>query len=85
MIEIKDLLLKFNDLLLGEDFKKESIRQVLFEVLTLDLKPKDIKLKNNTIFLNIKPIYKNEILIKKELIELKLKEIFGEKHPKEFR
>ena len=62
MIEIKDLLLKFNNLLVSEEVKKNSILNILKEVVGIQIKPEDIKIKNNTIYLNIKPIYKNEIL-----------------------
>ncbi len=81
MIEIKDLLLKFSNLLLSEEIKKNTVLNVLKEVIGVDVKPEDIKIKNNTIYLNIKPIYKNEILLKKDLINLKLKEALGKKAP----
>lgn len=77
MIEIKDLLLKFNNLLVTEDFKINTIRKVLFEVINLDINKSNIKIKNNIIYLNIKPIYKNEILIKRDEISLKLENYFG--------
>ena len=41
--------------------------------------------KNNIIYLNIKPIYKNEIMLKQEQIFLKLKEILGKKTPTALR
>ncbi|MEK7089068.1 MAG: hypothetical protein AAB913_02980 [Patescibacteria group bacterium] len=81
MIEIKDLLLKFNNLLISENLKINTIREVLFEVINLKIEPKNIKIKNNIIYLNIKPIYKNEILFKKDEILLKLKENLGKKTP----
>lgn len=81
MIEIKDLLLKFNNLLISENLKVNTIREVLFEVINLNIKPEDIKIKNNTVYLNIKPIYKNEIFLKKDKINLKLKESLGKKAP----
>lgn len=82
MIEIKDLLLRFNNLLISENFKINTIQKVLFDVLNLKIKNEDIKIKNNIVYLNIKPIYKNEILIKKEKILFKLKENLGKKAPK---
>lgn len=68
MIEIKDLLLKFNNLLFSEEVKKNSIIDILNQVVGIQVKPEDIKIKNNIIYLNIKPIYKNEILLKKDEI-----------------
>ena len=81
MIEIKDLLLHFNNLLLSEEVKKNSIINILHQIFGIKIKPEDVKIKNNTVYLNIKPIYKNEIFIKKEEILYKLKEELGKKTP----
>jgi len=81
MIEIKDLLLKFNNLLFSEEVKKNSIREILNETIGLNIKSEDIKIKKNIVYLNIKPIYKNEILLKKDEIFLKLQEKLGKKTP----
>ena len=81
MIEIKDLLLKFNNILLSEEIKKQAIRDIISETTKIPIGLKDIKIKNNTIYLNIKAIYKNEILLKKEEIFLKLKKVLGERTP----
>ena len=79
MIEIKDLLIRFNNLLFSEEVKKNSIIEILYQTIGVKIKPEDIKIKSNTVFLNIKPIYKNEILLKKDEINSKLKESLGKK------
>ncbi len=81
MIEIKDLLSRFNNLLLGEEGKKEIIRKTISEVINIEIKSQEIEIKNNIIYLNIKPIYKNEILLKQNQIFSKLEESFGKKTP----
>jgi len=81
MIEIKDLLVRFNNILLGEEGKKEIIRKTISDIIKVEIKSQDIEIKNNIIYLNIKPIYKNEILIKQKQILLKLEEFFGKKTP----
>ena len=81
MIEIKDLLTKFNNLLFSEEIKKSAIIEVLNKVVGLKIESKDLKIKNNIIYLNIKPIYKNEIFLKQDKILSELKEIFGKKTP----
>ena len=81
MIEIKDLLAKFSSLLLSGEGNKEMIRKIISETIKVTINPEDVKIKNNTIYLNIKPIYKNEILLKQEQIFLKLKEVLGGKTP----
>jgi hypothetical protein len=85
MIEIKDLLLNFKNILVFESFKKEEICRIISEEIKIEIKPEDISLKNGIISLNIKPIYKNEIFLKKDKIFSKLKEALGKKSPKDFR
>lgn len=82
MIEIKDLLLNFNSILLSEEVKKSSIVNVLCQTVCAQIKSEDVKIKNGTVYLNIKPIYKNEIFLKKEEIFCKLKETLGKKCPR---
>jgi hypothetical protein len=81
MVEIKDLLARFNDLLLGEEGKQEIIRNAISSVINTEIKQEDIKIKNNIIYLNIKPIYKSEILLKQSQIFLNIKESLGKKTP----
>lgn len=85
MIEIKDLLNRFNIILLSEQGKKESVGRAVSEIIGQEIKPTDINIKNNIIYLNIKPIYKNEIFLKQEQISLKLKEILGKNQPPKIR
>lgn len=85
MIEIKDLLTRFNNILLSEGGKKETIRNVISSLIKIEISSKDIEIKNNIIYLNIKPIYKNEVFMKQDQIFLKLEEAFGKKTPKDIR
>ena len=66
MIEIKDLLARFDKILSNGEFKKHILKEVLFEVVGIEVRSDDIKIKNNIVYLNIKPLYKNEIFLKKE-------------------
>ncbi len=79
MIEIKDLLLRFSNILLST---LESVRKTISLVIGLPIKKEDIKIKNNSIYLNIKPIYKSEIFLKKEKIQEELGKLFGNRAPK---
>ena len=81
MIKIKDLLVKFNNILFSEEVKKNIIIDILYQIIGVKIKSEDIKIKNNTVYLNIKPIYKNEILLKKDEIISKLKKNLGKKSP----
>ena len=85
MIEIKDLLLRFNNILLSEEIKVEAIKNVLEKVVNLKIDKSDIKIKNNIIYLNTKPIYKNEIFLHMKEINSLLEESLGKRGPKTFR
>ncbi len=85
MIEIKDLLLRFSNILLSEEVKKESVRKIISENIRVAIKSEDIKIKNGTIYLNIKPIYKNEILLKRDKIFSELEKSLGKKSPQSIR
>jgi hypothetical protein len=85
MIEIKDLLLKFSHLLTSGEAKKDTIRTIISEAIGIQIKSEDIKIKNGTIYLNIKPVYKNEIFLKRDKIFFKLEETLGKRSPQDFR
>jgi hypothetical protein len=85
MIEIKDLLSKFDKLLEGTEVKKEIVRKTISETLNIPIKKEEIEIKNNSVFLKIKPIYKNELLMKQEKILLELEKVLGQRTPKDFR
>lgn len=80
MIEIKDLLSRWSNVLLSGESKTETVRGIISKVIGIKIDPEDIKIKNNTIFLNIKPIYRSEILLKKEKIDSLLEEVFNNKN-----
>lgn len=85
MIEIKDLLSRFDDIILKGEGKIEVIKNAISFVVGIKIESKDIKIKNNIIYLNIKPIYKNEIFIKQEQIFLRLQEVMGKRTPPNIR
>ena len=85
MIEVKDLLSRWSGILLGEESKIESIKNAVFETLGVQIKKEDIKIRNNTVFLNVKSIYKSEIFLKKDEILRKLEKTFGKRTPEDVR
>jgi hypothetical protein len=85
MIELKYLLLNFKNILVSESAKKEEILRIISREIKIDLKKEDIQIKNGVVFLNIKPIYKNEIFLKKDKIFSKLKDTLGKRAPRDFR
>jgi hypothetical protein len=85
MIEIKDLLFRVQNILFGEETKRQAVLDAIFLVTGIKISTKDIKIKNGAVFLNTKPIFKNEIFIKKEKILEELKKNIRENSPKEIR
>lgn len=85
MIEIKDLLSVFKNILLGEEIKKKAIIDAIFSVTNISVKESEVKIKKDLVYLNLKPIYRNEIFLKKDKIFLEIEKILGQKSPKEFR
>ena len=79
MIEIKDLLGKFDKILRSETGKKEAVRGALAAVLGIEIDLKDIKIKGADVCLNLKPIFKSEILLKNERILSELEKSLGPK------
>ena len=80
MIEIKDLLINFNKLINNEELKVFLIQSAIKEVVNIDIKKEKIKFKNNTLYLDINPIYKNEIFLNKDKILLSLEKKDGIKN-----
>ncbi len=85
MIEIKDLLARWSNVLLSGESKKETIRGIISNVIGVKIETEDIKITNNTVYLNIKPIYRSEILLKKAKIDSLLEEAFNQKNVPEVR
>lgn len=85
MIEIKDLLLGFEHLLIKGEIQNKIILDAIEKTTNLKIKKEDIKIKNGVVYLNIKPIYKNEIFIKRDIIISILERSFGQKSPKDIR
>lgn len=85
MIELKDLLAPFEKILNSSELMKEVVINVLNKNLSVSLKKEDVKIKDNNIILNIKPIYKSEILVKKDKILKDLEFYLGNKTPRDFR
>ena len=85
MIEIKDLLGRFEKIILSEEGKKEVIRKVISEAIKIKINSKAVSIRNDTIYLDIKPIYKNEVFLKQNEIFAKLQEYFGPKTPQNVR
>jgi hypothetical protein len=81
MIEVKDLLNKFENILLSETNKRECLRRAVSEALGQEIELEKVKIKGNTAYLDLKPLYKNEIFLKQEKILERLRELPSGKNP----
>lgn len=80
MRSIQDLLERFKGILETESSKKENIIEIIREITGIILTSQEIDVKHGKLFLKTKPIFRNEILIKKERILKRLLEFFGERY-----
>jgi hypothetical protein len=85
LFHIKGLLSRFDNMLLSGEIEAEAVRDVLLAATGIKIKKEDIKIKDNVLYVNIKPIYKSEIYLNKEKIFSLLSEALGEKAPKNIR
>lgn len=74
MIEIKDLLLRFNKLIDNEEIKLSLIRESILEVLKIDIPKNKILFKNGILKIDINSIYKNEIFLNWEKVSRRIEE-----------
>jgi hypothetical protein len=73
---IDQFLEKFKKILSQTSFQKESILSIISEEINFELKPENIKIKNNIVLLiGISPLIKNEIFIHKEKSLQRLKDL----------
>lgn len=85
MIKIKDLLEKVNNLMIAGELRKTLAHEVLAKNFNFEIKKEEIEIKNGALFLNIKPIYKNEVFLRKDKVLADLRETIGKNAPKEIR
>ena len=80
MHSIQDLLERFKSILDTEDSKKENIIKIIEENTSIVVSAGDVDVKKGKLFLKVKPIYRNAILLKKDKILEDLKQSFGDKY-----
>jgi hypothetical protein len=73
MKELKDFLGNIHKLLFKEESKKKLLQEIFFNLLNIKIETENMEIKNNIVFLKIKPIYKNEIFLQKEKLLLSIK------------
>lgn len=74
MFNIGNYLQKFSSLIIDSKALKRSILSVIYDVIGVELKEKDIDLQKSILYIKTTPLIKNEIYLKKDLILKQLKE-----------
>ncbi len=72
MFNISSFLSKFSKNIKDNYLIKEEIIKNVLKITNIELKPDDIVIKNNILYLNITPVYKNKIFINKKDILLNI-------------
>lgn len=68
MNSISFFLEKYKHLLNSEEALKQTVIESIFTHTRIRLTPKEISIKNGTLYVPVRPIMKNELFIKKDLI-----------------
>ena len=68
MIEVGDLLSKFENLLFSKRVQKSIIQESIKEVVRIEIPLDDIEIKGVNAHINTKPIYRSEIFLNKDKI-----------------
>lgn len=68
MIELKDLLKRFEKIIGHNSLAVSAVQEVLRKSLGINLDKDKIRIKGKVVLLDVKPLYKNEILIRKKAL-----------------
>lgn len=86
MIEVKDLLSKWSNILTSGEVRREAVRCAVSEVLNTEVKLDEVEIRGGTAYLRLRPTYKNEIFLKQEKISERVGELLmGARLPLDIR
>ena len=77
MLPIADLLSRFKNLTNTEGVKKKLITEEIQNIVGFVVDKSAISFSKNTVFITVNPLYKTEILLKKDEILKKIQKIPG--------
>ena len=80
MRSIQDLLERFKGILDTESSKKENITEIIKDSTGIILTSQELDVKAGKLFLKTKPIFRSEIILKKEKVMKAFIEAFGERY-----
>ena len=85
MIELKDLLGRFDNVLRSGSIARVAVHQAVLEATGIAIPEENIEIKGSSVYLKIKPLYKAEIYLKQEKILSCIEKTLGAKAPRELR
>ena len=85
MLPIADLLSRFKNLTNTEGVKKKLIAEEIQNVIGLIIDKKNISFSKNTVFFTVNPLFKTEILLKKDEVLKRIQAISGLEYINEIR
>lgn len=80
MLHLANLLLRFKGITNTDKAKKEIISQELTQTLNFTITHQQVIFSKNTLILKVQPIIKSEIMLRKDEILQKIKNISGLSH-----
>lgn len=80
MLHLSDLLSRFKGISNTEKAKKEVVAQELSSIIGVPITQQQITISKNTLLLKVQPIIKSEVMLKKDEILQKIKNISGLSH-----
>ncbi|MCR4330518.1 MAG: hypothetical protein NUV49_01395 [Patescibacteria group bacterium] len=85
MFNIENFLKRFTLLTPPDDAIRRGVQEVLEKEIGVFVEKKNISIHNNIIYIKTKPLFKNEIFIKKQSILKELEKKFHQKTPRDIK
>jgi hypothetical protein len=85
MKQIGELLERFKTLKIAHSDVKVAVRETLYSLLSIDVDEASIRVSGDVVFVQVRPIVKNQILLQKETILEELKKTLGQKAPRDVK
>ncbi|MFO0718604.1 MAG: hypothetical protein U0522_01060 [Candidatus Paceibacterota bacterium] len=79
MENVSFFLQKFKALLSSQGAKKQIAIEVIKEIFNIDIDPGKIKIKNDIVFIDVSPVFKNTLFLKKKDLLKTINERIGSK------
>jgi len=83
--KLSNHLSKYRNITPPDDFTREYVSKILKKKLKISINKKQISIRNNVLYIETEPVYKNEVFLKKEKLLEAINEISKKKIIKDIR